>query len=233
MPHKEQKYFFDLNNFDGPAIPEPEENLPPPPPTFSEDEIEAAKAQGFEDGRIIGREEEQHSRNQYIATQISELNTQVLGLILAEQIREKRFENEVIHLCRALTSRLFPMLTAKEGYKEIENIIAKIVQNQPLSHIKIEVPTDDADDIKSHLACMKDIHMERLTIISNTDLSKGHCRMKWEDGGAIRDHQALSAAIFKELDEVLAPPPQTSHNSESETRDSALIDATGDNHGEP
>lgn len=213
-----RKFFFDVNNFDGPAIPEPEEDAPPPPPVFSLEELGQAREASFEEGRAVGHEEEQQSRAQYIATQISELNTQILSLVLAEQIREKRFEQEALHLCRALVSKLFPALTLREGYEEIEQIISRVISRQPLSQIHIEVPTEDIEEIKSHLLSLKDIEPERLHIVGSPDLGKGSCRMKWQDGGAIRDHQALAAAIFAELDEVLAPPPQKVQNSESEIK---------------
>ncbi len=210
-----RKYFFDANNFDGPAVPEPEEDLPPPPPVYNEEELATEKNVSFEEGRVVGHQEEQQSRAQYIATQVSELNTQILSLVLSEQMREKRFEQEVIHLCRALTQKMFPALTLRDGYSEIENIISRVVLKQPKSQITIEVPADDLDDIKSHLSTLKDIEPDRLVITGANDLNKGNCRMKWQDGGAIRDHEALSAAIFAELDEVLAPPPQKGHNNES------------------
>lgn len=217
MSPEGRKYFFDLNNFDGSALPEPEEDLPPPPPVFSLNELEEAKAQAFEEGCSAGRNEEQHSRAQYIATQISELNTQILSIILSEQLREKRFEQEVLCLCRALIGKLFPALTAKGGTVEIEHIITRVLSRQPAAHIHIDVPKDDAADIKTYLLSLKDIEADRLHIIGVDDLEKGSCRMKWQDGGATRDHQALAAAIFAEIDESLAPNTQKGQNNESGT----------------
>ena len=223
MSTEGRKYFFDLNNFDGTAVPEPEEDLPPPPPVFSEDELAAAQAVAFEEGRVQGHQEEQQSRAQYIATQISDLNTQILSLVLSEQIREKKFEQEVIHVCRALVSRMFPALTAHEGYNEIESIIQRVISKQPISQIHIEVPKDGAEDIKTYLLSLKDIEPNRLHIMGADDLPKGSCRMKWQDGGATRDHDALAKSVFAELDQVLAPlplapAPQKVQNSESEQK---------------
>lgn len=230
-----RKYFFDLNNFDGNTAPEPVEDLPPPPPVFSEEELAAAQSASFEEGRAAGRKDEQQSRAQYIAAQVAELNTQILSLFLAEQIREKKFEQEVIHLCRALVTRLFPSLTVREGYAEIENIIERVISNQTASQIHIEVPKEDAEDIKTYLLSLKDIEPGRLHITGVDTLTKGSCRMKWQDGGALRDHDALIRSIFAELDEVLAPLPQKVHNSESvDTTPKELPDQTvaEENNGE-
>ena len=234
MSPEGRKYFFDLNNFDGNSIPEPEEDLPPPPPVFSEDELAAAKKISFEEGRAVGHEQEKQSRAQYIAGQISELNTQILSLVLSEQMREKRFEHEVIHLCRALMSRAFPSFTVSNGYFEVENVISRVIANQPKSQIYIEVPKEDAEDVKTYLLSLKNIETDRLHIIGIDGLSKGSCRMKWQDGGAIRDHHALVNEILAELDEVLAPLTQKVHNSESNTlttESKIPLDTDGEEHG--
>ena len=225
MSTEGRKYFFDLNNFDSTSVPEPEEDLPPPPPVFTEAELAADKKISFEEGRVAGIQEEQQSRAQYIATQISELNTQILSLILSEQIREKRFEQEVMHLCRALVSKMFPALTTREGYREIEAVIEAVISKQPVSQIHIEVPKGDAEDIKTYLLALKDIEPDRLHIIGVDDLNKGSCRMKWQDGGATRDHDALAASIFAELDEILAPPPQKVQNSKTDSESEQTVKA--------
>ncbi len=120
-----------------------------------------------------------------------------------------------------MAQKLFPALVERHGYAEIETVIARVISKQPVSQIHIEVPKDDADDIKTYLLSLKDIEPNRLHIAGADDLAQGSCRMKWQDGGAVRDHQALATAIFAELDEGLAPPPQKVHNSESNniTRD--------------
>lgn len=245
MTPEGKKYFFDLNNFGESSRPEPEENLPPPPPVFSEDELSAAKHSSYDEGHRTGletgRQEEQQSRAQYIATQISELNTQILSLVLSEQMREKKFEQEVIHLTRTLVSKLFPALTQKGGYQEVEHIVARVLARQTASKILIEVPKEDAEDIKTYLLSLKDIEPGRVQITGVDDLSKGSCRMKWQDGGAVRDHEALAASIFAELDEVLAPPPQKGQNRESHTESAPqsadppvkeeLVPDNGEEHG--
>lgn len=232
MPPDGRKYFFDLNNFDSSAIPEPEENLPPPPPVFSLEELDAAKQDSFEQGRTIGQQDEQQSRAQYIATQISELNTQILSLILSEQIRENRFEQEVISLCRTLIGKLFPTLTQRAGSAEIEHMVAQVLSKQPASRIEIAVPAADVEDIKSHLLAIKDMDATRLSIVGSADLGKGSCRMTWQDGGATRDHQALAAKIFAELDAILAPLPQKGDNHKNESENMLTESHTEDLKGE-
>lgn len=212
---KGQKYFFELNNFDQKETPKLDIDLPPPPPVFSEKELADAQGASFVDGRLAGIEAEKKSRAQYIAANIGALNTEVRALILAEQMREKRFEREVISLCRNLIEKLFPQLAPLHGTAEIEKVIERILSLQESSIIHIEVPMDDVEEIYAQLIAMKDME-DKYTVVGNENLSSGSCRMVWHDGGALRDQGALIASIMQELDDVLALTGQKVQNDESE-----------------
>lgn len=211
---KGQKYFFDANNFDQVVVPEPDPDLPPPPPVFSLEELGQAKDESFAQGRAEGIQAEKNSRQNYVAAQVATLNNEIRALILAEQIREKRFEAEVVALCHSLMSKLFPILTENNGTQEIEAIIAGVLQSQDKSKILIEVPTEDVEEIYTSLLAMKDVEGQ-FEVVGAADLTPGSCRMKWQDGGAVRDHKALAESILKEIDDVLAQKGQKGQNNES------------------
>ncbi|MFA7276133.1 MAG: hypothetical protein WC043_04965 [Pseudobdellovibrionaceae bacterium] len=210
-----RKYFFDVNNFDANIKPEPEEDIPPPPPTFSLEELGQTKDEGFKQGLEQGRLEEQTSRGAYIAAQISELNTEIRALFLSEQMREKKYERDVVFLCRALVERLFPAFVAAQGFGEIERVILEVLARQPEKTIRIEVPQADVEEIVTTLTSIHNADFARLTITGVESLNPGNCRMSWEDGGAVRDHDRILGDIMKELDDVLALEHQKGQNSES------------------
>lgn len=212
---KGQKYFFELNNFDQKEPPKVDIDLPPPPPVFSEQELADAQGASFVEGRLAGIEAEKNSRAQYIAANISALNTEVRALILAEQIREKQFEREVISVCRSLIEKLFPQLATHHGTAEIEKVIERVLSLQESSIIHIEVPMEDVEEIYSKLLAMKDVD-GKYAVVGDETLSSGSCRMTWHNGGALRDQGALITSILQELDDVLALTGQKVQNNESE-----------------
>lgn len=216
MSFEGKKYFFDINNFDQPTGPKIDPDLPPPPPLFTLEELGQAKDEAYAQGHAAGIEKEKQSRGHYIAAQVGELNNEIRGLILSEQMREKRFEREVIDLCRSLIIKLFPRLNDKHGLEEIEDVIARIVSHSMTTRMIIEVPSTDLEEVTHHLSTLKDIKQEHLDVRGTEDLKAGSCRMKWENGGAVRDPETILARIMEELDDLLAPNPQKGHNSESE-----------------
>ncbi len=216
MANERKKYLFDLNNFDSGRKQEVDPDLPPPPPVFSLDDMESAEREGYLKGREEAFEEARVSREQYIASQVSGLNDQIRSLLLAEQIREKRFEDEAVYITRALFSKVFPSFSAKHSIDEVIQVIRDVVDLQDRAKIIIDVPRADLDDIQAQIALLIESSNGRLVLNARDDLSTGSCQMHWENGGALREQDALVGAIVTAIEDMLAPLPQKSQNNESD-----------------
>lgn len=213
--HKERKYLFDHNNFDLPEEPEVEIelDLPPPPPTFSLEEIGMAKDEGFSQGRLTGLEEAAASRAQYVSTQLEQIATELKGIMLAEQRREKTYENEVTGLCEAIFARAFPALNQQHGLTEVTSVIRHVITTQGgQSALIVEVPEGETDEIRAHLESSPDLDLRKVEFKESAAIERGSCRISWQNGGALRDHAALADEIASQLKQALAPAPQNPHN---------------------
>ena len=211
--NKERRYLFDSHNFDAPEVPEIDVNAPPPPPVFSLEEIGMAKDEGFNQGHLTGLEEAANSRAQYISTQLEQIATELKGILLAEQRREKTYENEVTGLCEAIFARAFPALNQAHGLTEVTSVIRRVIATQAgQSALVVEVPTGESDEIKKHLETYSDIDLRKVEFNEIDTLERGSCRIHWQNGGALRDHAALADEITNQLKQALAPAPQNPHN---------------------
>ena len=219
MTDHSQKYFFDLNNFDAPDVEEVDPNAPPPPPSFSLEEMVSARDVSFDEGRNTGLEQARVSREQYIAAQIEKIHGQMTVLIDAETRRDQVFEAEVLTLCRQIFAKAFPALNAREGLREVMGVIDHVLRtNTSPGKIVITVPPTEKDPVEKHLqallARMPDLDPARLVVEESEDLKTGSCRIRWQDGNALRDHAALAGAIVMNLDRVLlesAKPLASAH----------------------
>lgn len=210
-----QKYLFDLNNFDESAGHQKiEEDLPPPPPVFSTLDMEQAEQRGYERGREAAMQEAQVSREQYIATQIGGFTGHLRSLLLSEQMRERRFEEEVLTLSRSIFTSCFSSLSAKHGIDEIIRVISETLKNQDQANIIIEVPTADYQDIKAQMVNLLHMEQNRLTLRPSDDLNVGDCRIRWDNGGAFRTQSDIVEKILYHLEELLAPTAQKSQNNQ-------------------
>jgi flagellar assembly protein FliH len=203
---KPHKFMFDLNIFDEDYIEEPEEPEEPPPPTFSEEELEAAKKEAYDRGRQDARREEKESREQFIAAQLEVVASTLPQIFKEEDLREKRYEEEVLQLAGNILKKLFPVFNERHGLEEVLDVIGKIVNSQEnQSKVKIEVAEDIASDLHKHLEkVLTDQGRERTEIIPVQDIGPGSCRVSWKDGGAVRDAITISQKIEESLVQLLA-----------------------------
>lgn len=178
-----------------------------------------ARDEGFAQGRLAGLEEAAESRSQYIATQFEALTRDLKGILLAEKMRERVYETEVLGLCEAIFARAFPELNRIHGMSEVLQVIRGVITSQSQSKLLIDVPQGELEEIESQLKKLPEYDAEKIQMRETPELQRGSCRIAWQNGGALRNHEALAARIAAELggstQQSLAPAAQKDDTRET------------------
>jgi flagellar assembly protein FliH len=211
-----KKFFFDLHDFEAPEV-HPEET--PPPVTYSQEELDAAKQLAHDQGRQKGLNEAAASREQKVTQLVQQISTQFATLFASEQERESRYEEEVIGLVIQSLDKLFPSLNERIGPYEMQQAVSRILKSaSDQSEITIRVAPEFTADIESVIAPIrnKDINPPNFHIVADETLDDGECRLQWSDGGAVRNAARLSAEIYDALLSLLpaAPSPPAAPESD-------------------
>lgn len=206
-----QKYLFDLNNFDtGGGL----NADTPPAPVFSESELADARAQGFAEGEKKGHADGLASRDQQIVTLTQKLTQDMAQLFAAEQERTQRFEQDVLRLTKSVLAQAFPVFNRYMGPEQLEKTIRDVMTSlEESSSVVIEVAPTDQDELSQRLKSFLAQHVGHVSILPHSDMTAGSFRMRWKDGGAIRDIDKLSRDIFEALARTLAEIEQKTHTS--------------------
>ena len=196
-----RRFFLDLPDFDAP--PEPEETEPPPP-TFSEAELEAARKKAYENGYKKGEEDTRAQREDYIAAQLGITGEQFATLFAAEDMRARLYEKESVRLTLETLDVLFPDLVARAGRHEIERVIETVLQDiAPEAAIVVETCEADTAEIEALLSRLRPEGAPQWEVKGAADMEPGAVRLKWKDGGAVRDAAAGAQAIRRALLDLL------------------------------
>lgn len=203
--NKDKKFYFDTNFFD---VQEEdtedvlEEELPPPPPTFSEEELEAAKKQGFEAGKKEGHEQEKQSTERMIAKSLQAIEKKFDDVFTSESLRENQYEKEALSLGLMLFQKLFPSLNKRYGMEEIKAVIQDVLSSHnEKTTFKIETKPETKEKLENFFN--ETVYKDRLNFSGDDSLAHGECIMRWEDGGAIRNVASLVQVVEKELSAIL------------------------------
>ena len=197
---EKKKYFFNQNIFDEGHTDEP------PPPSFSEQELENAKLKAIADGKTQGLREAEGSQLKLTAQILDKIQKDLVQLSAAEAMREKTYEQETMQLCLAIFERLFPLYNEQAGFEELKHTISEIMKRQEgQNHVVVTVQPDVTGAIETHLNKLKESGYElKFAVKGDASLAPGACRLAWNEGGALRDPQMLADEIRSSIQQVLA-----------------------------
>lgn len=226
-----EKFLFNKNIFDEPDEEEPEIEEEPPAPTFSEEELEAARKTAYEEAYKKGREEALEESRKSVEQKLSDVLANIeasTGQIFAEEIkREQLFEKEAVHLTLSLFETLFPLYKEKTGFEELNTAIKNIIEKQQAAGlIRIEVHPDMVERVKNIFKDTPALQADqRFEITDHPHLSEHACRLSWKNGGGLYDLDAMAKEAHSIILEHLDMPPSPSlSDHDNVIEDDALPD---------
>jgi flagellar assembly protein FliH len=226
-----KKFFFDVHNFDeNEKADEVVEDLPPPPPTFSEQELASAKEESLTQGRKEGYAEAQDSIQKQVLDTLNIIRNHFNILFEEEERRARIFEKEAVQLAATIFARAFPALNERHGMEEVKAAMQNILETvREMPEILIDVPPAYVEAIQTHVnSLLRQDGGPRCIVRGSDSLGPGQCRMAWVNGTAARNGPALAEQIREQIAVVLADEPILTDNKNINTQNA--LNADGDSH---
>lgn len=155
-------------------------NAPPPPPTFTESELDAARQEGYKKGFEQAKHEHEESLELKATQLLSEILLQIQGLVTAETLRHAKAENDALKLSLAMLEQLYPVLLERlAGEQLIYDAQILLAEARGQEDITIHIHPE-----MMHALSEKFAGVEGIKIVSNTDLSLHDITLNWPHGGA-------------------------------------------------
>jgi len=174
----------------------------PPPPTFSEAELEAARAEGLAAGREAGRQEALQSCEQRSSELLATLTQQLDGLVAERAAMAEEAEKTATTMALAIVRKLFPRLAESQTMPEIEAIVIGCLERlRGEPRIVIRVTDDVLDLLSEQLTALtnRDGFEGKVVLLSDESLAADSVKVEWADGGAERE----SAKTWAEIDKII------------------------------
>ncbi len=206
-----RKFTFDLD-FDAPVEPvkpepevdeqEPEEVIP----TFSEEEVEQARTEGFDAGKEEGRREAADATEQKLLETIEQACEKLADVYNTQTDANRQIGREMISVATAIAKKMFPDLNSRNALGEVERVVQetlKAVTEEP--RIQIMVNPELREPLTERLGTMTHRAGFEGKVFVNPDPSMplGDCRIEWSNGAAVRNVEEMWEMIDKIIDENL------------------------------
>lgn len=214
--------------------PEPEPDIPPPP-TFSQEELDAARqqgfiegesagraagyGQGFADGRnagiaegdAAGRAAVANDANVRLANALDRIAAGVGNLIAGRDALNAARRDQPVHIALAIVRKLFPELSRRGGAMEVEGMVRTcLTELMDEPRLVVRCAEDIVGPVRERLEAVSGGSFgAKLMVLGEPGMAPGDCRIEWAEGGAERSTAALMAEVEACAARLLEAPAPT------------------------
>jgi flagellar assembly protein FliH len=219
-----RKYMFDLD-FDRPPVPEaaevrvpdqdgqaePEEELPeePPPPMFTEEELNMVREAAFEEGRQTGHVEASESDARKVAETLMTLESRFETVFRQQEEANDANARAAVRVAMAAFKKMLPAAAEKHAFDEVARVVEEVVAHildEPRIIVRVAQPLVEPVRERLEAAAEGQGFEGRVVVQADQRLAVGDARVEWTDGGAERDQARLQEEIEMAVERALAPP---------------------------
>jgi flagellar assembly protein FliH len=188
---------------------EEEEVVLPPEPTFSEEEIALARAQGFAEGRTEGIAEMQTSLDNRIAELVETMVEQIRQLDSIQAASARTAELRLMGLASAIAKKVVPPIIRDTAQDSVEQVIRECLpklMDEPRVVIRVHPTLMDQLREKIDTLAAKSGFAGDIILLPDDDFSPADCLVEWADGGAEKSTGDLWSDIDGIIDAYLDTP---------------------------
>ncbi len=186
-------------------------------PTFSQEELEAARHEGFTQGKEEGIREASDAIETRISDSLSALDGKFQDLFRQNGVATTELFDDATNIALAIARKCFPHLTETQSLRVIEDMVRGAlaeIREEPRAMVHVHpVIAEALNDRISALAEAANFEGQVL-IIDDADIPIGDCRLTWSSGSAERD----MGVIWQRVDEIIE------HNLSAASDDTRDID---------
>jgi flagellar assembly protein FliH len=184
---------------------------PPPEPTFTVAELEAARIAAFAEGRQTG-DGEARASIECLAGEAAARAQVCLDQLHQDLVAFKEgLTRQTLELAMEIVRRLMPGLAEREALGEIEAVIRTcLITHASEPRIVVRVADPLLDNVRERLDAMSQQtgFAGKIILLADDGVAPGDCRVEWADGGAERDLARLNRDVDAALAQILATQPE-------------------------
>jgi flagellar assembly protein FliH len=203
-------------DFDRPPPPPPPSEPEVVEPSFSAAELEAARADAWDEGYAAATEDANTAAARAAGQALANIADQIAAANTEMQATAEQSAEAIAHLVMAGFAAAFPALCARHGATEVNAILRMVLPalyQEP--KITVRASPSTAAAITRLIADLDPDLEPRVLLVPTDAMGAGDVRVTWSEGGASRDTAKLWDAIECVLGQSGLLPASTTEHHES------------------
>lgn len=182
----------------------------PPPPMFTEAEMQGAcdiaRRKGEEAGAARGRNDAIAAFDKQVAATLGAIAQQTAAIAMS-LAAEAQASGKSVDLALAIVRKLHPALVERQGLAEIESVLGQCLESlKQEPRLVAYVHSARLDALQERLAQMSASSgfEGRVVLIGDDAMGESDCRVEWADGGVEREAGRVWRTIEETLNRYIA-----------------------------
>lgn len=171
-------------------------------PTFSEEELAAAKLEAYETGMQDGSQKASETIERETLSVIRAISQHITELFAVQEQVNNRLMGDGIGIAASITRKMFPDLNERNGINEINRLIeTTLLRLIEEPRVVIRINPELLESIGSRIDGLKAGagYEGRIVLKEDDSIAHGDCRIEWGDGSAERN----TAALWQAIDDIV------------------------------
>lgn len=175
--------------------------------TYTQEELDLAKQESYQDGLRVGLEQAEESQNKILIGLMDRVGQKLHMLLEQEEQREQEAKVLALQSALFMVKKFWPRIQEFFGKKEIEDFIsASLAENNSETRIVLRVNDAELDMVAELLPAIKELHgfQGKVITLSDEQVMPGDCKLEWADGGAEKLSRYTMQQVEQLMDRILS-----------------------------
>lgn len=186
------------------------------PPTFTVEELEAARAEAHALGRQEGMTDAMAGIEQQLARTLDAVFSRVPKVFEQHRTWTQEMEADAVRLAVTVMRKLAPQLVRDRELPEVETVIREafgFLTEQPKVMIRVASELEEPLADKVNLMASRVGYEGQVVLVGDPELPIDDCRVSWQTGAVERSLDTIWDQIDQMVDRMVAGAPQRQHST--------------------
>lgn len=155
--------------------------------TYTQEELDLARHEGFQQGLLEGTSKAEENQNKIIIGLLDRVGQKLHLLLEQDEMREKQSKTLALQATLHIVKTFWPKLQNSFSTQELNDFIAQsLAENSSETRIVLRVNDTELDLVAGMLPRIKELQgfQGKVITLSDDNVMAGDCKIEWADGGA-------------------------------------------------
>ena len=182
----------------------------PPPPTFTEEELQAAQAAAWQEGHQAGSNDAQQQNEAQVLALLENLGAQIGGMHVHQDLANERIASELSGFALEICRRVLPDFIDSHGGEEVRALLGDCMEKiTPASRILVTVSPDTLGLLEPQIDVLaaRSGFEGRIKMVADPALGPSDLVATWDGGNLQRVEKELWQGIEAVVNRARAAAP--------------------------